>query len=132
MSRVDDVVVGDTRGSYVLPLNTSPHVLLSEKETVAGIHRDDEAPCGLEAEEGTGIDSWGLDLDCGSRRRGGWAGVKVGSKTKAHLAPDVSKEDVGLPWAEKLGEKEVSSKCSCQKIRKVGTFSVIHSTRTSV
>ena len=132
MSRVDDGVVGDTRGSYVLPLNTSPRVLLSEKETVAGIHRDDEAPYGLGVEEGTGIDSWGLVLDCGSRRRGGRAGVKVGSKTKARLAPDVSKEDVGLPWAEKLGEKEVRSNCSCQKIRKVGTFSVIHSTRTSV
>ena len=132
MSRVDDVVVGDTRGSYVLLLNTSPRVLLSEKETVADIHRDDEAPYGLGVEEDTGIDSLDLDLDCGSRRRGGREGVKVGSKTKARLAPDVSKEDVGLPWAEKLGEKEVRSKCSCQKIRKVGTFSVIHSTRTSV
>lgn len=104
------MVVGDTRGSYVLPLNTSPHVLLSEKEPVAGIHRDDEAPCGLGVEEGTGIDSWGLDLDCGSRRRGGRAGEKVGSKTKVLLAPDVSKEDVGLPWAEKLGEKKVRSR----------------------
>lgn len=110
-SRIDGVVVGDTRGSYVLPLNTSPRVLLSEKETVAGIHRDDEAPCGLEVEEGTGIDSWGLGLDCGSRRRGGRAGEKAGSKTKARLAPDVSKEDVGLPWAEiLLGEKEVRSR----------------------
>ena len=109
------MVVDDTRGSYVLPLNTSPRVLLSEKETVAGIHRDDEAPYGLGVEEGTGIDSWGLDLDCGSRRRGGRAGVKVGSKTKVHLAPDVSKEDVGLPWAEKLGEKEVRSRLQLSK-----------------
>lgn len=115
MSRIDGVVVGDTRGSYVLPLNTSPRVLLNEKETVASIHRDDEAPCGLEAEEGTGIDSWGLGLDCGSRRRGGRVGEKVGSKTKARLAPDVSKEDVGLPWAEILGEKRSGQGAAVKK-----------------